>query len=61
MKSTGYPDPVGDYWCVQIQWMGSQEFVSKLTADAVDRFVKKQGEGMWGANGRNWGEFQISD
>ena len=47
MRSTGYPDPVSDYWCVQIQWSSKQQGVAKLTAEIVDRFVKSRGKGIW--------------
>jgi len=43
MRSTGYPDPASDYWCVQINWISDQECVTSVTADVIDRFVRSRG------------------
>nr|WP_236599305.1 DUF2357 domain-containing protein [Ramlibacter monticola] len=39
MTRTGYPDPEGNYWCVQVSLLGGGEWVKDLTASALDEHV----------------------
>jgi uncharacterized protein len=39
MARTGYPDPQGNYWCVQISLLGHREWLENLAAQALDRYV----------------------
>jgi hypothetical protein len=43
MQMAEYPEPRGDYLCVQWGWAASQEWVGGLNADDVNRFVKSLG------------------
>jgi predicted component of viral defense system (DUF524 family) len=43
MQQTGYPEPRGDYLCVQWGWAGSQEWLMGLRAEDVDRLVQQRG------------------
>jgi hypothetical protein len=43
MERTGYPQPRGDYLCVQWGWAASQEWVNKVNAIDVDQLVQRSG------------------
>jgi predicted component of viral defense system (DUF524 family) len=43
MEQAGYPEPRGDYLCVQWSWAASQEWVGNLSAKDVDQFVQGRG------------------
>jgi predicted component of viral defense system (DUF524 family) len=58
MASTGYPDPVSDYWCVQIHWIGNQQCVTMLTPELVDRFVRSKGRLFGEPMAVNWSELE---
>lgn len=39
MASSGYPQPQGDYWCVQISLLGHGHWTQGLAAETLDEFV----------------------
>lgn len=39
MAQTGYPEPQGDYWCVQVSFLRHEEWLAGLTAEDVDKHV----------------------
>jgi predicted component of viral defense system (DUF524 family) len=44
MKSTGYPDPSSDYWCVQLNWLPIPESIRMLSAAEIDVLVGTMGK-----------------
>lgn len=43
MNRTAYPEPRGDYLCVQWGWAATQEWVSHLNGVEIDEFVQRRG------------------
>jgi hypothetical protein len=41
MKSTGYPSPSSDYFCVQLSWVLNQRWVAPFSADHIDSLVQR--------------------
>jgi hypothetical protein len=44
IKNTGYPDPRGDYLCVQVYWIRAP-WISGVTAERIDEYVRGLGLG----------------
>ncbi|SAL13467.1 hypothetical protein AWB68_00188 [Caballeronia choica] len=43
MKATGYPEPRGDYWCVQLTWIDRADWLIGFSSSALDAFVRRSG------------------
>ena len=43
MRATGYPNPRGDYWCVQVSLVAPPEWPIDLTPSQIHSYTKKRG------------------
>lgn len=39
MVAMGYPEPNGNYWCVQLQWIEQEDWTRGISAWAIDSYV----------------------
>lgn len=44
MQAAGYPDPQGDYWCVQLNLIGSHDWLIGLSTAVLDEYVQRAGQ-----------------
>ena len=44
IKSTGYPNPSSDYFCVQLSWLAKPEFIVPLCAIKIEEHVLRIGK-----------------
>ncbi|MFL9895672.1 DUF2357 domain-containing protein [Paraburkholderia sp. RL17-381-BIF-C] len=43
MAAMGYPNPNGDYWCVQLQWLQQAQWIVGLSSSSIDVYVRGLG------------------
>ena len=43
MAATGYPEPRGSYWCVQLQWLQHDDWMLGASPDSIDAHVQRLG------------------
>nr|WP_283246380.1 nuclease domain-containing protein [Ralstonia insidiosa] len=58
MAATGYPEPRGNYWCVQLQWLEQNQWIQGVSADSIDAYVQRQGLAYGEPVGAVWSEIE---
>ncbi|WP_236071254.1 DUF2357 domain-containing protein [Paraburkholderia domus] len=56
MAAMGYPDPRGNYWCVQLQWLEQSQWTRGLSSCAIDAYVRSLGLAYGEPAGALWGQ-----
>jgi len=56
MAAMGYPDPRGNYWCVQLQWLEQSEWTRGLSSRLIDAYVRSLGLAYGEPTSALWGQ-----
>lgn len=43
MAATDYPQPYGEYWCVQLRWIEQADWLRGFSAQKIDEYVRSKG------------------
>ena len=43
MEGTGYPNPTGNYWCIQIAWLAGSRLLSGISSASIANVVERRG------------------
>lgn len=58
MAATGYPEPRGNYWCVQLRWLEHAQWIQGVSPDLIDAYVQRLGLAYGEPVGVLWSEIQ---
>lgn len=56
MAAMGYPDPRGNYWCVQLQWLEQSQWTRGLSSRSIEAYVRSLGLAYGEPTSALWGQ-----